>query len=401
MKVLMLVYQVARTPLGNRPGNVALALSEGGHQVSAVKFDWRHEEGGTQYLEDVRVDSIVYGGLTSKVRTLLGLPWLYSKLIPHVIRVTPDVIYCEHPFVLPFAVVASGLTGSAVVYDAYDMFSIQLFGPAETCRRAVAERIEDWFVAGTNHVLTIDTAEDFLAERYGRSTDVTVLYNVPRLETEVAVRSGDRHNTAPDRSVLDQFGDGPLLAYAGGISPGKGAVVMIESLARVVQSHPDATLVFIGRYKGNTRRLVADRLEELDLSDRFVDLGWMPYLEMLPVLRAADVGLAPYQPIGHYPIAGAGQGRKVFTYMQAGLPIVGPDFGEIGNVVAEVGCGRLVDTTDPGAIGGMIDELLDEPGLAKRLGERGRDAIEQRYNWERESEALLEVFDGLERMTAE
>ena len=89
---------------------------------------------------------------------------------------------------------------------------------------------------------------------------------------------------------------------------------------------------------------------------------------------------------------GKGTSRKIFTYMQAGLPIVAPNFWEIAKVVEEESCGILVDTTDSKEIANAILYLLKHSEEAKRMGENGRKAIIHKYNWEKESKKLLLVY---------
>jgi glycosyltransferase involved in cell wall biosynthesis len=45
-------------------------------------------------------------------------------------------------------------------------------------------------------------------------------------------------------------------------------------------------------------------------------------------------------------------------------------------------------------------ELAAAPSRAAQLGRNGRRAVEHRYSWERESAALLDLYDDLERERA-
>ena len=71
------------------------------------------------------------------------------------------------------------------------------------------------------------------------------------------------------------------------------------------------------------------------------------------------------------------------------------DFSEIGKVVRETGCGIPVDPTDPEAVVHAIVRLLSHPEEARRMGERGRKAVEEQYCWERMEERLARVYDSV------
>lgn len=116
---------------------------------------------------------------------------------------------------------------------------------------------------------------------------------------------------------------------------------------------------------------------------------------MFYYLKIAHVALALQQPVGSFLLVSKGNGRKFFTYMQAGLPIIAPNFGEIGLVVKEERCGILVDTTRPEEIAEAITYLLEHPEEAKAMGKRGRRAIEEKYNWEIEKKKLLDAYHNL------
>ncbi len=78
--------------------------------------------------------------------------------------------------------------------------------------------------------------------------------------------------------------------------------------------------------------------------------------------------------------------------MLCGLPIVASDFPEIRRVVIETECGVLVDPTSPDAIAEAIIYLMEHPEEARRIGESGRRAAIEKYNWGRMEERLLGVY---------
>jgi glycosyltransferase involved in cell wall biosynthesis len=42
-----------------------------------------------------------------------------------------------------------------------------------------------------------------------------------------------------------------------------------------------------------------------------------------------------------------------------------------------------------------IDRLVNEPELAMQMGENGKRAVQGKYNWEKESEKLLKLYEEL------
>jgi glycosyltransferase involved in cell wall biosynthesis len=87
--------------------------------------------------------------------------------------------------------------------------------------------------------------------------------------------------------------------------------------------------------------------------------------------------------------------NKAFEYMAAGLPVIAPDFPAWRALMDETGAGVTVTPTDPAAIADAITTLLRDPVRAAEMGRRGRQAVRERYNWEAESERLLQLYARL------
>ena len=63
------------------------------------------------------------------------------------------------------------------------------------------------------------------------------------------------------------------------------------------------------------------------------------------------------------------------------------------SVVQQEHCGVLVDSTDPEAVAQGILYLLEHPKEARRMGQNGRRAFEDKYNWEREEGKYVAFID--------
>jgi glycosyltransferase involved in cell wall biosynthesis len=87
------------------------------------------------------------------------------------------------------------------------------------------------------------------------------------------------------------------------------------------------------------------------------------------------------------------QPNKMFEYMSAGLPLIASDFPLWREIVEGNDCGVCVDPADPAAIAEAIDRLVENPDLARRMGENGQRAVHERYNWAIEEKKLLALYD--------
>ncbi|TLM77166.1 MAG: glycosyltransferase family 4 protein, partial [Actinobacteria bacterium] len=123
-------------------------------------------------------------------------------------------------------------------------------------------------------------------------------------------------------------------------------------------------------------------------------LGWVDRPRLRELLAEVDIGLVTFLPAPNHMEAYPG---KLFEYMAAGLPVIASDFPLWREIVSEVACGLLVDPADPAAIAAAIDTLLSDPAAAVEMGRRGREAVLERYNWEAQMPALLDLYEAVMR----
>ena len=110
----------------------------------------------------------------------------------------------------------------------------------------------------------------------------------------------------------------------------------------------------------------------------------------LTYAEGAVAGLALLKPVGDYPESYT---TKLFEYMALGLPVVTADFPLYKDVVERHQCGFCVDPYDADAVAHALTYLIDHPAEAEQMGKRGRNAVEQHYNWVTEA-AKLRAFYG-------
>ncbi len=121
-------------------------------------------------------------------------------------------------------------------------------------------------------------------------------------------------------------------------------------------------------------------------------LGQINRDEVKRVLRESQVGIVTFLPFGNHTHS---QPNKLFEYMAQGIPLVASNFDLWKAIIEKVDCGLCIDPSDPKAISGAIQTLLSDKVKAKQMGENGRDAVLNTFNWESEEKKLIELYHGL------
>lgn len=180
----------------------------------------------------------------------------------------------------------------------------------------------------------------------------------------------------------------PVVVYVGGITLERGASEMIEAVGKVPH-WPNVRLQLAGNF---TPAAVEARLRALPAWRNVDFLGWQTREGVAELLARARVGLVLLHPRRayqeSYPI-------KLFEYMAAGLPVVVSDFPLWREIVTDAECGLVVNPLDADAIATAIAWLLDHPDEAAAMGERGHRAVVTRYNWGKEAEKLVNLYERL------
>jgi Glycosyltransferase len=58
-------------------------------------------------------------------------------------------------------------------------------------------------------------------------------------------------------------------------------------------------------------------------------------------------------------------------------------------------CGFCVDPKNPRAIAKAVEYLINHPKEAQKMGENGKKAVAEKYNWHNESKKLLALYEKI------
>jgi len=390
MKIVILNHYERLSP---RVFLEACALKNKGYDITVVH--WYRDPQSFFPLGDEKrnfnVKRIELSGPHGSLKIALVLPRLYKKIWKLLREEEFDIIHCSHLFLLPIAIFIARKKKAKVIYDAYERYAADIadgyFPFFKDVIRKVIEMGENVFVKRVSGVLTISSHNKVLKKRYQKFCEnVEVLYNVPLPSTPII-------NESEIEKLRDMYKGRYIVTYVGELAEDRGLFTFVEVLDLVRKEFPNTLLLLIGKFSYQTdRNKFLKQIMEKGIETYVHMLPWLPYNKMFQYLKISHVALVPHQQKWCFRWVGKGTSRKIFTYMQAGLPIVAPNFWEIAKVVEEEKCGLLVDTTDSKEIANAILYLLKHPEEAKRMGENGRKAIIEKYNWENESKKLLLVY---------
>jgi len=163
----------------------------------------------------------------------------------------------------------------------------------------------------------------------------------------------------------------------------KGYPYLLEAAKIVTGKHPRAKFFFCGK---GTQQLFG-QAQELGLEKNAILSGFRT--DIPDILACFDIFVLPSLQEG---IATAG-----IEAMASGLPLIGTQVGGIPDLISQEN-GWLVPPGNPQALAEVILKLIENPILAKNLGQAGRRIAEQRFSKEKVAGQILELYqDSLNR----
>ena len=274
-----------------------------------------------------------------------------------------DAYHVHDPELLLQALWLQRTTGRPVIYDAHEYLG-------ETTRT------KRWIPRPLRRPVAFVAAR---AEREaGRRLDGVVTAN-----EDLAARfaaAGCRSVSVANGPFASEFAEsgepeGGMVLYVGGLGPLRGLPLMLEAFPQV--DVPGARLVLAGPG------------EVGDLPPGVEHIGVVDHSEVPGLLERASVAWIPLRRHGNYDRAVP---TKLVEAMAMARPVVASDLPRMAAIVRATGCGIVVPADDPAAHAEAIRRLLDDPALAREMGQAGRRAFLDGLSFEHEADALTSFY---------
>ncbi|HET7703574.1 MAG TPA: glycosyltransferase [Candidatus Limnocylindrales bacterium] len=297
-----------------------------------------------------------------------------------------DVHHGHDLTALPAAVRGARRDGGQVVYDSHEIF-VESGRNAERPRwaKALLRRLERRWGDRLAALVAVNPEQGREIARRVRAARVVTVHNCP---PTWRARGDGRL-----RAMVGAPDGVPLILYHGAFSPLRGLEELAEALLRPALA--TAHLAYLGF--GGHRAALDAIATDARFGGRVHVLDAVPPDELLAMIAGADLDVMPLQrsTLNHW----LASPNKLFESIAAGVPVVVSDFPVMRRIVLDDPSGPLgavCDPADPASIAAAIASLLASPAESReRMRERCRTAALERWNWETESRALLDLYADL------
>lgn len=339
-------------------------LANAGYDVTLV----------VQHEKDVVIDGVQIKGIKTpknrKERILKTTKQVYKRAL----ECNADLYHFHDPELIPIALWLK-CKGRIIIYDVHEDVPRQIL--SKYWIPVPLRKIISWAVEITENYAAkrfdyIIVATPYIRDRFKKINKSTVDVNNYPLLSELHIPEVNWDNKEQ------------VVCYVGGIGQIRGINEMVEAIGMT-----DYHLLLAGNFASSEER---NTVINKTGWGQVIELGQVNRSKVKEILAKSMAGLVLFHPEPNHINA---QPNKMFEYMSAGLPVIASNFPLWKEIVEGNNCGICVDPLNVNEIADAIEWIMNNPDKAKKMGENGRRAVEDNYNWEQEGKKLRGIYEVL------
>jgi glycosyltransferase involved in cell wall biosynthesis len=297
------------------------------------------------------------------------------RVLNKAIELDADIYHVHDPELVPVGLKLKR-RGKIVIFDAHEDVPKQLLSKPYL-NPFLLRFLSSMFALYENYACpkfdVVVAATPFIRDKFVRlGCKAMDINNFPMIgELDAAVPWADKHHE---------------VCYVGGISRIRG---VRELVAACSELDTDVRLNLVG---GVSEAGLSEELRTIRGWDRVNAVGVVGRDGVRAMLGRCMAGLVTFYPVPNHVDA---QPNKMFEYMSSGLPVIASSFPHWIEIVEGNHCGLCVDPLDHRAIARAIEYIVCHPDEARAMGENGKRAVLEKYNWGVEAEKLIALYRSL------
>ncbi|MGY6530393.1 MAG: hormogonium polysaccharide biosynthesis glycosyltransferase HpsO [Cyanobacterium sp.] len=183
-----------------------------------------------------------------------------------------------------------------------------------------------------------------------------------------------------------------VIGFVGRFVPEKGILTLIKAISKLKENH--WKLLLLGR--GELEEKIITEMNTLGLKDRLIIIPSVPHDQVPRYINMMDTLVLPSETDESFKTISAKGWKEQFGHvlieaMACKVPVIGSDSGEIPYVIGNDGL--VFKEKDEEDLRGCIEQLMDNPDLAKEMGEKGYKKTMEKYTNRALAKNLLEFYE--------
>ena len=356
--------------------NEAKSLVKAGFKITVLAWDSYKENALIEKRDGINIVRIRNTELSDLLHYgVIRLPFWYRAAYNKAIELNKEykfsLVHCHDLTTLPIGIRLKKKIGCPLIYDAHEIY-VYMLRETEYPLNWLAR----YFIWKERKILKyadkIITVSEPLKEYFSSITNkpVTIIMHCKPLQNVVYEHTNNNKFT---------------IIYLGGLYESRSILRIIE----IVKELPDVCYIIGGT--GLPTYVDKIRCKILNAPNIYF-VGQISEAEVLPMTKQADAVVCVVNPKDAYQRIGIS--NKIFEAMVCGRPILASKDTYIGELVDREKCGFALPYTK-NDLKDAIVRLRDHTELREELGKNAMNAAIGKYNWEKESEKLIEIYENI------
>ncbi|HOF54848.1 MAG TPA: glycosyltransferase family 4 protein [Prolixibacteraceae bacterium] len=343
------------------------SLSRKGWDVSLVVADGKNDE----KRDSIDIYDVGIGGNRIE-RFVLTTTKIFAKAL----ELNAEIYHLHDPELIPIGLRLKKV-GKIVVFDSHEDVPLQIK------TKPYLGRILGMLVAGLYKLYEksalkkfdlIVTSTTLIRDKMKQiNPDVIEIQNFPMI---------DEFPSEPNDWQMKEN----QVCYIGSLTAIRGIKEMVKAISL---TNSDTRLVLGGSFSETSFEKKVKSLEGWKLTEY---KGFLNRMAIKEILSKSIAGLVVLHPTCNHMDA---LPVKMFEYMSAGIPVIASNIPLWESIVLGNNCGYCVDPFNSLEIAHAIEFFVSHPAVAETMGQNGRKAVRNLYNWQNEEIKLINAYEKL------
>ncbi len=384
---VLLIVQNNSFPFDRRVYKEALSLKNNGFNVFVICPKSEKENKSFETIDGIEVyrykDLPASGGKLSYILEYFNsISKIFFKSIKLIFTKKIDAVHVANPpdFFWPLAKFVR-LFGVKFIYDQHDL------APEVAKIKFQSNFFHKLLLL--NEKLTVKNADGIIVVNNSFKQRLIERYKIDKNLCEIVYNGPPEHFDAkPNEQLISKYQNYKVVLYIGLMAASDNINIIIEAAKKIVFEQNRKNIKFLLVGDGYARASLENLTKQYNLTEYVEFLGLVDYERVKEYLYIADVCVAPDTPNGLNEYLTL---VKVLEYLKAGKAFVSFDLLETRVIANESGlyANDLNDYVE------KILYLLDNPDIAEKMGQKGKERINRNFLWKHSEQHLLALYDKL------
>lgn len=343
-----------------------VSLAKNNYDVTLVVNDDKSDE----IVEGVKIISTGSKPKNRAERFLKSRKLIFNRAI----EVNADIYQLHDPDLLPMGNKLKRM-GKKVIFDSHEDVPRQIIDKGwlpKPIRGIISKLYEIYEKNSVKKYNAVISVTPHIVERFKKiNKNAIMLTNYPIID-----KDNENNKSNPELAIC----------FAGGV----GAHYHHEEIIRAMENIEGLKYILAGPTHSN----YINSLSALPAWNRVEFLGKIPYFQVKNIYKRSIAGMAVHYS-NQVKVEGSLGGVKLFEFMEAKLPVICTDYRLWKEIIEGNNCGICVDPKSVKEIENAIRYIIDNPEKARVMGENGRRAVLEKYNWGTQEKVLLGLYEGM------